>query len=110
MGPGMGRTKGCRVDGFWRSCFFCFPTKNKLQCKLQLESLARVERQVCGQLFFGTFPVPPGQLWLTCANDTEFEANNWVQRYAEATAAPRSCGIGGRRVGHFWLTVMEGAF
>ncbi|CAJ1390273.1 unnamed protein product [Effrenium voratum] len=27
-----------------------------------------------------------GKLWLTCANDTEFQADNWVQRYAEATA------------------------
>ncbi|CAK9092185.1 unnamed protein product [Durusdinium trenchii] len=30
--------------------------------------------------------VGEGKLWLTCANDTEFEADNWVQRYAEATA------------------------
>ena len=28
----------------------------------------------------------PGKLWLTCANDTEFGEDNWVQRYAEATA------------------------
>ena len=27
-----------------------------------------------------------GKLWLTCANNTELEANPWVQRYAEATA------------------------
>eukprot|EP00434_Breviolum_minutum_P005227 symbB.v1.2.004607.t1/scaffold259.1/size252385/9 len=27
-----------------------------------------------------------GKLWLTCANDTEFGEDNWVQRYAEATS------------------------